>query len=142
MKWYKFVIYVQLFLSAILNMFNAASFCTGLQYGSRSGAEQVYAYYGGLKWLDILMGLCSFALAVLAIVVRQKLYHYKMDGPKWYIKLLVLDFILSLAYIILAYMLTRIVALDASMMIQLVISAALILANKKYFDNRMDLFVN
>lgn len=142
MKWYKFVVYVQLFLAAILNLVNAVIYCSGLHYGSRSVAEQVYAYYGGMKWIDLLLGICSFACAVLAIVVRQKLKNFKMDGPKWYIILLALELIASLMYIILTYMLTRIMALDASIVTQIAVSAVLIFANKKYFDNRMDLFVN
>lgn len=142
MKWYNFVIYVQLFLSAIVCAVNGVNYCSGSHYGSEA-AKYVYAYYGnGLRMLDLLMGVSSLALAVLAIVVRQKLKNFKADGPKWYINLLALSIIQVVLYIILVYMITSVMALDSTLTANLVVSVVMLFANKKYFDNRMDLFVN
>lgn len=139
MKWYKFVIYVQLFLSALINLYTAVMDFTGGNYGSE--ADMVYAYYGGLKVLDVLMGIVSLALAVLALIVRQKLKNYKADGPKWYISLLAFSIIVSVAYMLLVYLVTGVQVLDSSIVVSLVGNVILLTANKKYFDNRKDLFI-
>jgi heme/copper-type cytochrome/quinol oxidase subunit 2 len=141
MKWYKFVIYVQLFLSAIMNVANAVMYFSGSHYDGM--AQQVYLYFGnGLKMTDLMMGIVSFVLAALAIVVRQKLKNYKTDGPKWYINYLALSIIVSVVYIILVYMITGVMSLDSSIAAQLAVSLVLLFANKKYFDNRKHLFIN
>ncbi len=142
MKWYKFVIYFQLFSSALVNIISGVSFCTGLYYGGGDAATHVYAYYGSLRWIDLFMGICSFALAAMAIVVRQKLKNFKKNGPEQYLLLLILGVLIQAEYAILASLIIGEMVLNTSIIVQIATSVALIFANKKYFDNRRHLFVN
>ena len=85
MKWYKFIIYVQLFLGALSNVINGFMCLTGAHYGSGM-ADYIYDYYGfGLRIIDILMGVVSIGLAVIAVLVRQQLARYKKNSPMMYL---------------------------------------------------------
>ena len=66
MGWYKFLIYFSLFASAALNIISGISSITGLHYGEFN--QLIYAYYGGLKTVDIIMGFFSIALGVVSII--------------------------------------------------------------------------
>ena len=73
MKWYKALIYVILFLSALMNAAYGITLLTGAHYDGM--AALVYMAFGSLRTLDGFVGLLSIALAVAAIVTRQKLAH-------------------------------------------------------------------
>ena len=76
MKWYKFVIYFQLFAAAVFNVGAGIIFFTGSHYGLDSFELKLfYGVLSNLKTLDICMGIVSIFLAVFAIIVRQKLAH-------------------------------------------------------------------
>ena len=140
MNWYKFLIYVALFLGAIANVFTGFQMLTGGHYEGMS--SWVYLYYPSLKTLDMVIGIASIGLAVFAIVVRQKLANYQSDGPKMLMILYVGSVLISVIYLI---MVMGIVGgdIDSSTMIpSLAVSVVMIIVNKIYFDKRQHLFVN
>lgn len=144
MKWYKFVIWVQLFLSAILNLGTGIRYLTGTIYGESASA--VYLIYSRLKLLDILMGLLSIIAAVLAIFVRQSLAHYKKSGPGMYY----IYWIYGIAYNVIYLFGLGVVGLLGVIGSQvgsqfgttIAVSCVMLVLNIMYFTKRMDLFVN
>ena len=84
MKWFKFVIYVQLFASAVVNLYNAFSYLSGMFAESLAAgmltAQELYAYMPGLGALLTVLGILHIGAAVFSIVVRQWLAHHQWRG--------------------------------------------------------------
>ncbi len=142
MKWYKFVIYVQLFLSALGNLL------LGLD-GLRGALDYWHVSYAvGIlpPLLSTAFGLALIALAAFCIVVRQELAGFKRDAPQHYLVLLgasaaftvvrpvVMVFALSLSGIY--------ATVDPSVFGGAVGTVVLIVLSKMYFDRRAHLFCN
>ena len=101
MKWYKFVIYFQLFAAAVFNVGAGIIFFTGSHYGLDSFELKLfYGVLSNLKTLDICMGIVSIFLAVFAIIVRQKLAHFDEQGPKLYLSYQLITVGANLLYIV------------------------------------------
>ncbi|MBP3621730.1 MAG: zinc ribbon domain-containing protein [Lachnospiraceae bacterium] len=148
MKWYKFVIYFLLFLSAILNLFGGIAIMTGAHYTDSTGenyADWIYDVFSGLKAIDIIMGVICIALAIYALFVRAMLAEYKQIGPKLFIAMYAIDIVTMLIYAILVACVTSLSIGDVMTIIDIkdvVINIFWIVINKIYFDNRKHLFVN
>lgn len=147
MKWYKCVIYVQLFLNALISISNAVSYLFGLPYGEY--AETVYVVYKGLKVLDIGMAAASIAQAVFALVVRQALAKFRKKGPNLYLLLLSVNIVLTVMYSVIASIILDMdfhtFVSDAGLRnlgANLGAIIFLIVLNRIYFDKRKELFVN
>ena len=52
MKWFHFVIYFQLFVSALVGLWNGFQLLTGRIYGENT--DRVYSYFSGLKGVDTI----------------------------------------------------------------------------------------
>lgn len=142
-KWFKFIIYFQLFLTMVTCVINAITYFSGLHYGGTMDAAMVYAYYGtGLKIIDIFFALVYIGIGVLAFFVRQKLAHFKKKAPTWYIGLLVCSLAANLVYLILVSILTGIFLLDASTIGSIIGNVIMIVVNWIYFQKRTSLFIN
>ena len=83
MAWFKFIIYFQLFANMVIMVYNALHGFLGIAYGD--DAALIYAFYPGLKAVDVIYGLICIALIVGAFIVRQRLAHYKKNAPMQYI---------------------------------------------------------
>ncbi len=147
MGWFKFVIYVQLFLNAFLNGITAFMLFSGAQYndGSYDMSELVYSVYDGLQAVDVTYGVCLLGLVVFAIVVRFMLAGYKTKGPISYFILLALNLLFAIIYIIAVSAVTDLSVggmLSSSFYINVITSIVLLCANIVYFKNRKHLFVN
>lgn len=80
MKWYKFVIYVQLFLTGLAALGSGFAALTGSMYG-QDNASAVYGLYPSLKVADIFIGIVWIAYAVFAVfIVRSQLVKYKSSA--------------------------------------------------------------
>lgn len=140
MKWYKFVIWVQLFLNALSMLGSGVLTITGLQYGE--SREWVYYFYGGMRVLDVIVGLIAGVLCVGAIYVRQQLAKFKRNATKLYIYYLIAVLSLQVLYILLTSLIIGSLALTASDAGGIIGSAVLIMCNYVYFMKRQHLFVN
>ena len=60
MKWFHFVIYFQLFVSALVGLWNGFQLLTGRIYGENT--DRVYSYFSGLKGVDTIIGICYIAI--------------------------------------------------------------------------------
>lgn len=147
MKWYKFLIYFALIAGAVLNLANGIMMVTGgiysVQTGGQSTADLVYSMYGvSLKTVDMFYGIVLFAIAVLAIMARNKLANYKNDGPKFLYLVYGISLGVVLVYNILVGAITGVGIFNVTTITQLVIQGIMIYANIVYFNKRSHLFVN
>ena len=79
MKWFKFIIYFQLWAGMLVNLAAAAKYFTGAYYEGNAG--MVYDFFPALQPLDIVMGVFCLALAVYAVVVQRALAKFRAKGP-------------------------------------------------------------
>lgn len=164
MKWYKFVIWVQLFLSALVSAGSAFLLLTGAQYGGDS--DLAYSMIGGLRVVDIIFALAQIGIAVFAIYVRQQLAGFKKGAPELYLRFIIIANVVSISYnLIVVWLavstLTRFLPganfFDALGMLlessstqaslfQLIVSVIAVIVmyflNRTYFNKRAHLFVN
>ena len=82
MKWFKFIIYFQLWAGMLVNLVTAGKYFTGAYY--EGNAEMVYRFFPALQPLDIVMGVVCLALAVYAVVVQRALAKFRAKGPMMY----------------------------------------------------------
>jgi len=120
MKWYKFVIYFQLFLSAVLNFFSGlGNIGNGMDYNDTK---------------MIFYGLCVIGLGVFALVVRSGLKNFKANAPKQYYFLLFGGVILNVLF---GY------TYPIANFVGTIIGTGIVVAcNVVYFNKRKQLFVN
>lgn len=147
MKWYKFLIYFALIAGAVLNLANGIMMVTGgiysVQTGGQATADLIYSMYGmSLKMVDMFYGIVLFAIAVLAIMARNKLANYKNDGPKFLYLVYGISLGVVLVYNILVGAITGVGIFNVTTVTQLVIQGIMIYANIVYFNKRLHLFVN
>lgn len=149
MAWFKFIIYFQLFANAAGNLIIAFMWITGLHYGESAGLY--YEVCPPLKAVDVIYGLICIACAVGAILVRQKLAHYKKSAPAWYIGFIAVSLILSLISSVAVYVAVTFasegyleIKLAELMRYAVIVIAGVcfhIPLNYVYFIKRKDLFV-
>lgn len=145
MKWYKFIIYFQLFANAFVNAAMGLSLLTGLHYGDAESAAQVYRTYPAMQGLDVGYGITCLVLAALAIVTRMALAQFRRHGPLLYYIVLVANVLFALLYAVLAGSVTGLPvleALDMSSIVTPVTNLVMLVLTKIYFDRRKDLFIH
>ncbi|WP_455136446.1 zinc-ribbon domain-containing protein [Thermophilibacter sp.] len=143
MRWYKFIIWFQLFASALINAANAIMLFGGLHY--QGASRYVYALFDGLQAVDIVFGILYVALIVAAVVVRQELAKFRRDAPLHYLIVVGVNGVSGLAYLLATSAVTHIdlsLLSDVQPFSQLVGAVILVACSKVYFDRRAHLFVN
>ena len=142
LKWHKFLIYFALWASALISLGTAFRYFTGMIYGSNANA--VYSYYGGMKTLDMIMGIILVGLAVLSVYVRFQLSGFKTDAPKKLEYLYIANAAVPLLYLLAASSVTGISFFDlaSDSWGSLIGSIAMIFVNRTYYSKREALFVN
>jgi len=147
MKWYKWLIYFVLFVTALSCLGNAGMYLTGDMYRQAGGsAQMVYSRFPAMQTVDILMGVLCVAQLVVALMARWKLAGLKADGPKYLYAVYVFTLIENVIYaagsaMALAEPITAVI--DVGSFIGTLLGAGLMLwLNKIYFTKRKALFVN
>lgn len=143
MKWFKFVIYVQLFVAFVVNAFMGVINIMGGQ------SKYVYSNVPSMKTLDGIYGVILIALAVYAIVVRFRLSKFRANGPRLYYAYLIAEYVLPIVYTV-----ATIVIIKNSPVVQyfqpnyisvlsnLIMGIIMLTANFLYFSKRDYLFIN
>lgn len=142
MKWYKFIIWAQLFLAALGMAVTGIGAATGIIY--EGNAALVYAYFPALRFVDIVMGLLCIAIAAACIYVRQELVKYKRGSTDHYLILLGAIAVVQVFYALAS---TSIIGFGLEESIVSVIASLVTLGvmaglSKVYFDKRRHLFCN
>ena len=155
MAWYKFVIWVQLWVSAVIFIGAGITILTGSHYRGR--ASLVYGLIPSLHTVDILFGLSLLAFAAYCVYTRFALAKFRRSGPTHYLWVYGLSIIIPVFYLICVYMVVNNYAGDfvsfsfsdlmgsdsmTELIVYIVIDIIMIVVNKIYFGKRKHLFVN
>lgn len=141
MKWFKFIIYFQLFFSALTLVITAIQQLTGMAYGDGM-ATFVYMLYPALHGVDFVVGVLELLLAAACIYVRQLLAKFRAKGPRSYLILMGASIVISLIYVIIASLIIGQSVFSPLLLGNWVGSAVMIAVNWIYFGKREHLFVN
>ncbi len=148
MKWFKFIIYFQLFAAFVLGIGNGILTLTGMQYDMYgSSAKDVYRIFPDMEIFDMCYGIMMIAIGVFALFVRSPLKNFRKNGPNLYYIFLGANIVASLIYIVgseIAISQSRYssyVDFDSSSTFSsIAVSCALLACNIGYFKKRMHLF--
>ena len=143
MKWYYFIIYVQLILGVVALVATGALYISGQyleMYHDALFKAWVYAKVPGLRYMDIIIGVVNLAFIPVYLITRQKLVKFKKDAPKWYMGILIGNLV---SYVLTNVSTAMYAELDyVSCGGSIVTSIVLIIANYIYFNKRKALFHN
>ena len=140
MKWFKFIIYFQLWAGMLVNLVTAGKYFTGAYY--EGNAEMVYRFFLALQPLDIVMGVVCLALAVYAVVVQRALAKFRAKGPMMYYLMYIVNTAVTVLYLIIGSIIIGQSAFTAEVAGSIIGSIVMLFVNIPYFNNRKHLFVN
>lgn len=140
MKWFKFIIYFQLWAGMLVNLVTAGKYFTGAYY--EGNAEMVYRFFPALQPLDIVMGVVCLALAVYAVVVQRALAKFRAKGPMMYYLMYIVNTAVTVLYLIIGSIILGQSAFTAEVAGSIIGSIVMLFVNIPYFNNRKHLFVN
>ena len=139
MKWYKFAVYFQLFAFALLNVIQGIMHLAGPIFGYGKASE-VIARYPDLEIVEIIMAVFAFLVAILCLVDRQLLWHYKVQGPKIYLLVMALSGIHSFIYSALSSIVVRLPIFTQYDIGGLISTIVIVVLCRNYFKERASLF--
>jgi len=150
MKWYKFLIYVELFLNAVLNVVTGILYITGGIYSMRNiNPDYIYNFFGELETINIIYGFLAFGFAAFCIYTRYRLANYKSNGPLCVFCMYGISAVMNLGYTIITNLVISShpltngnVQVSYSLIANIVTSIVMIVLNIIYFNKRKSLFVN
>ena len=140
MKWFKFIIYFQLWASMLVYLVTAGKYFTGAYY--EGNAEMVYRFFPALQPLDIVMGVVCLALAVYAVVVQRALAKFRAKGPMMYYLMYIVNTAVTVLYLLIGSIIIGQSAFTAEVAGSIIGSIVMLFVNIPYFNNRKHLFVN
>ena len=140
MKWFKFIIYFQLWAGMLVYLVTAGKYLTGAYY--EGSAEMVYDFFPALQPLDIVMGVFCLALAVYAVVVQRALAKFRAKGPMMYYLMYIVNTAVTVLYLIIGSIIIGQSAFTAEVAGSIIGSIVMLFVNIPYFNNRKHLFVN
>ena len=141
LKWAYFLGYFGLWAGALINIFEGIRCLTGSHYGDDS--TLVYAYYDGLKAIDVFYGVCLLVLSVLGGVTAISIIKLKRNAGLLVFAIYIIGAVISMVYVSLF---ASIVDADTtylpSAISSIVVSIVIGFASRVYFNNRKHIFVN
>ncbi len=142
MKWYSFIVHIQLWLFMISLLVNGARFMFGLQYVDKRDA--VYGAFPAVKYVDFLYGVAFLVLIVFAFITRKLLAQYREKGPRWYLTICaVVNVLFPVLYIIAASTASRVSVsawINVETIMNLAFGVVYFVLNYVYFRKRRGLF--
>ena len=140
MKWFKFIIYFQLWAGMLFNLVTAGKYFTGAHYEGK--AEMVYRVFPALQPLDIVLGVVGLALAVYTVVVQRALAKFRAKGPMMYYLIYIVSTAGTVLYLLIASIILGQSVFTAEVAGSIIGSIVMLFVNIPYFNNRKHLFVN
>ncbi len=143
MKWFHFLIYFALWISAIVNLVNGFPLLTGSAYGEST--ELLYAVSPALHVLTVLIGLLSIGMAVLCIYCRFRLAGFYRNGPATLYAVYLCGLVISILYSIgtllcLSDLMPGLPVFNSTVITSILTSVVMLLVNRVYFKKRAHLF--
>ena len=143
MKWFKFIIYFQLFANAAVNAYSALTALIGTQYQGK--ADFVYKSFPGLRAVDLAYGLVLLALAAFAVFTRMRLARFRRNAPLLYYILSIANTLDAVLYVLLVSLVSGVPVGDfdnLNLTVAVAVNLVMLIINLIYFGHRKDLFVN
>ena len=142
MRWYKFLIWVALPVSAVVNILGAIPYFMGT-----SQTEEMLAQFPALSSIDRFYGILTLGMGVIALYTRFALAGYKKNAPSLIVGLYVYGLVISLGYNVIVLSITQSaysqvdgIITVMSIGIATIINVAMVICNRIYFKNRKRLF--
>lgn len=102
MNWFKFIIWCQLFLTALSELSNAFLYLTGRVYaGEEGGAAAFYGQYPAFRIINMMFGAAGLVMAAFAIYTRFQLSGFKKGAPSLLLKFNLISVGVTMVYHIL-----------------------------------------
>ena len=142
MLWYKFLIYFFLWVSAAANILSAYSYVSG---GAQT--EEMLAAFPMLKTIDLVYGVLTLGMGVLALLARFALANYRKNAPALTVGLFSYGFVISLGYNAAVLSMTAssyepadLILTGLSVGTSVIMNVVMIACNYVYFKKRRRLF--
>lgn len=143
MKWYRFIIYVQLFLMTFSNLTSAFMAIAGKSYDYAGGSSAaVYTQFPAMRAVDMTYGFVMLVIAFSAVYVRNQLAGFRSGAPNKYLLLFAVNFAAGVIYLFVASKVTGTVLVDVNEIFSSVGSILMLIINGIYFRKREHLFIN
>ena len=148
MRWYKFLIYVALFVGAVLNTLSAFTYFSGFAYMDIAGnnvTSLYYQTYPGLQIFDMIYAALLIGISVFAVYTRFSLAQFKKAGPKMLLIYYGVSNGVSLVYEIGCAFFAGTIQdplTIASLAMTVLFTVIIMILNNIYFEKRAHLFVN
>ena len=146
MKWFKFLIYFQLFMACIVSIGTGIMLVTGKIYTTLSTMEVdlLYMYFPGLKTFNVCMGVVYCILGIIYLVTRFMLSGYKKAGPPMLIAIYVGSLLISIIQVVITIQIVSgtIESVSITTIASVLTSIIMIICNIVYFRKRKHLFIN
>ncbi len=142
MKWFKFVIYFQLFTACVFNGINGLRFASGGQYEGM--ADTIYLLFPDLQIYDVIYGAALMVFAVFALVARWRLSKFCSNGPKLYHVFQIAGIVIPILYTVAVSNFVSVadVVFSGQFLGGIIGSIIMLVCNVIYFNKRSHLFVN
>ncbi len=143
MKWHKFLM-VMLIIAGIIGIAEGIVILSGGYYEARGiKAEQVYDYYPGLKTLLWTGSVITIAMGVFRFIVRKRLKHFMENGPRSLYTLYVINIVVTVLTLLIGSAVIKVpITYYSKDWAGVAFSVCGLFLQKKYYDRRMELFVN
>lgn len=146
MKWFKFLIYFQLFIASLVSLLTGVFLFTGKIYTGASAeeVELLYMYFPNLKIFNLCMGVVYVVLCILYLITRFMLSGYRKAGPAMLIAMYVGSFLISVLLVLITLQLVGgvVYEINVTTIASVVTSIVMIVCNIIYFKKRKHLFIN
>lgn len=147
MNWFKFIIWCQLFLTALSELSNAFLYLTGRYYTVQGiNPAEFYSQYPLFRIVNYLFGGVGVVMCIFAIYTRFQLAGFKKGAPGLFLKYTMISVAKTGIYVLLYVIVSTIYGKMTTMAelmdyISLMIGGtALYFINKSYFAKREFLF--
>ena len=144
-KWFNFVIYIQLFLSAAGNALIGILDIFGVGYENDGNGfyKLNYDYFpNGMRTYHIVFGIICIVIAAYCLFTRWQLAGYKKKGPLFYLVSIGVMTVVNFTGSVIKMMIIDDYSWVTSYLLGLVLGIVVIALNNKYFKRRSYLFVN
>lgn len=144
MNYYKFVIWVQMFLAVLVGVVQGLGMLFGFWYDmtAQISAQWFYMFYPAMHIVDVLFGLAYLALAAGAFYTRQQLAQFRKNGPDLYYLFIIAGTVLGFLYTVLQGIVCATAAGLLSAIVQAAAKVVLLVLCRIYFEKRRHLFCN
>ncbi len=145
MGWFRFIIYFQLFASAVLNFLSAFGYAFGTQFGEFRGL--ILKAYPAWSLYGYLFAALSVGQGILALYTRSYLAGFRKSGPKLYYVTLACSAAVEVLYTVVLYATgladSGFVSADyTDAILTALITIGMLAINLRYFGRRRELFRN